>query len=221
MAESSKVAAFLLLLLYFSAGSATAQTPDWVSHLLEWAFGMKAAVGDAPSAGWMEPKPAPDFRLVDQDGRGITLQDYRGKVVLVNFITTDCGNSCSSMKELKILAKTLGGKMGKEVVFLSISLDPARDSPEALKAFGQRWGIRSGWKLLTGSTKAVEELASAYGVYVKRIEANPTNHHQNLEYGDVVIFLDQEGRLRKRILPHLLQLSGREDVEWLLKVHDH
>ena len=211
----------IVLLLLLSEGTASAHTPDWVSRLLEWVFGKKAAVEEAPSAGWIEPKPAPDFRLVDQDGKGVALQDLRGKVVLMNFIYTGCEDSCSSMKELSILAKALGGKMGKEVVFVSITLDPERDKPEALKAFGQKRGIGPGWKLLTGSSEAIEQLAGAYGVYVKRVEASHKNNHQDLEYGDVILFLDQEGRLRKRALPHLLKLSGRKDVEWLLERHDH
>lgn len=210
-----------MFVLFTLEGTASAHTPDWVSRLLEWAFGKKAAVTEAPSAGWMEPKPAPDFRLVDQDGQGVALQDLQGKVVLMNFMYTDCEDSCSSMKELKILAKALGGRMGKEVVFVSITLGPKRDTPEALKAFGQKWGIGPGWKLLTGSAEAIEQLTGAYGVYVRRIEASHRNNHRDLEYSDVILFLDQEGRLRKRVLPHLLQLSGRRDVEWLLEGHDH
>lgn len=213
------LAGFLILFVF--TGDALAHTPDWVSRFLEWAFGKKAAVGEAPSAGWMEPKPAPDFRLVDQDGREVTLQDLRGKVVLMNFIYTGCGDSCSSMKELKILARALGGRMGKEVAFVSITLDPERDTPEALKAFGQRRGIGPGWKLLTSLSEAIEELAGAYGVYVNRIEASHKDNPRDIEYSDAVLFLDQGGRLRKRVLPHLLQLSGRQDVEWLLEGHEH
>jgi protein SCO1/2 len=210
-----------LLVLGVFAGTAVAHTPDWVSHLLEWAFGKKATVAETPSAGWMEPKPAPDFQLLDQDGRDVTLHDLREKVVLMNFIYVGCGEACSSLKELQILAQALGGRMGKEVAFVSISLDPQRDTPEALKAFGQGWGIGSGWKLLTGASETIAKLVQAYGVYVKRVEASHTNAHRGIEYSDVVLFLDQQGRLRKRVLPHLLKLSGRQDVEWLLEGHVH
>ncbi len=218
---SSMVAAFLLLSLLFSEGTALAHTPDWVSRALEWAFGKKATVGEAPSAGWMEPKQAPDFRLVDQDGRRVALQSLRGKVVLMNFMYTGCGDACSSLKELGILAKALGGRMGKEVVFVSISLDPGRDTPETLKAFGQKLRVGSGWRLLTGASTAIEKLAEAYGVYVRRIETSHQDTYRDIEYGDMVLFLDPQGRLRKRVLPHLLRLSGRADVEWLLEEHHH
>jgi cytochrome oxidase Cu insertion factor (SCO1/SenC/PrrC family) len=209
------------LILFVFIGDASAHTPDWVSRLLEWAFGKRAAVGEAPSAGWIGPKPVPDFRLVDQDGQEVTLRELRGKVVLLNFIYTGCEDSCASMKELKTLARALGGRMGKEVSFVSISLNPEGDTPEALKAFGQRWGIGPGWKLLTHPSAAAEELASAYGVYVKRIAAGHKSNHGDIEYSDVILFVDQEGKLRKRVLPHLLRLSGRQDVEWLLEGHDY
>ncbi|MDP6559960.1 MAG: SCO family protein [Candidatus Binatia bacterium] len=210
-----------LLIFFVFTGTALAHTPDWVSHLLEWLFGKKAAVGEAPSAGWMEPKPSPDFRLVDQDGRAIALLNLRGKVVLMNFIYSGCGDHCSSIKELKILARALGGRMREEVVFVSITLDPERDTAETLKAFSQRREIGSGWKLLTGPSDAIEKLVRAYGVYFKKIEASHRNTHRSIEYADVILFFDQEGRLMKRVFPHLLQLSGRADVEWLLEGHNH
>lgn len=210
-----------ILVLFLLTGTASAHTPDWVSRLLEWTFGKKAAVGEAPSAGWMEPKPTPDFRLVGQDRREVGLHDLRGKVVLANFMYAGCGDSCRSMKELKILAKALGGRMGREVVFISITLDPERDTPAILNAFAEKEGIGPGWKLLTGSRDTTEKLTQAYGVYVKRTEASHRNLHRDIEYGDVILFLDQEGRLRKRVLPHLLQLSGRTDVQWLLERHEH
>ncbi|MFQ5874703.1 MAG: hypothetical protein ACE5JL_13030 [Dehalococcoidia bacterium] len=47
-------------------------------------------------------------------------------------------------------------------------------------------------------------MTEAYGVYVKRIEASHENSQRDIEYGDVILFLDQQGRLRKRVLPHLL-----------------
>lgn len=213
------VAAFFLLSLLFSEGTALAHTPDWVSRALEWALGKKAALTEAPSAGWMEPKQAPDFRLVDQDDRLVSLQEFRGKVVLMNFMYTGCGGTCSSLKELGILAKALGGKMGKEVVFVSISLDPERDTPETLKAFGQKLKIRTGWRLLTGASTVIEKLTEAYGVYVRRIGTSHLDTH--IEYGDMILFLDMQGRLRKRVLPHLLQLSGRADIKWLLGEHYH
>ncbi len=201
--------------------AASAHTPDWTSRVLEWVFGRKAAVGEAPSAGWMEPKSAPEFQLVNQNGQGISLRDLRGKVVLLNFIHAGCEDSCSSMTELKILANALGGRMGKEVIFISITLDAEQDTPAALHAVGQGWEIGPGWQLLTGSSDAIEKLAEAYGVYVKRIEASHMSGYQGIEYSDVILFLDQEGRLRKRVLPHLLRLSGRRDVEWLLETNHH
>lgn len=217
MVGSRKAAALLFLLLVVSPGAAAAHTPDWVSHLFEWVLGKEAAVDEAPSAGWLEPKPGHDFRLLDQEGRETTLRDYRGRVVMMNFFHAGCGNACGSMKELRILARTLGKKMGKEVVFLSLRLDAAEPPSGEARTFDQQWRMGPRWKLLHGPSAAIEELARAYGLYIKKIETGAGNNRGAIEYSDVVLFLDQEGRLRKRALPHLLQLSGREDVEWLLQ----
>lgn len=207
------IAAILALLV--SAGPASAHTPDWFSRFLEWALGWKGSAGDAPSAGWMEPRPGPDFRLLDLDGGAVSPRDLQGKVVLMNFVSTGCGESCASMKELRLLAKALGRKMGREVAFVSVVLADARATPEALKVFGRRLRIAvSGWTIATGPPESVAKLAEACGVYVKGTASG-------VEYSDVVLFFDRDGRLRKRILPHLLQLSGSQDVEWLLATHDH
>lgn len=215
------IISLLAVILFMCTEAASAHTPDWTSRVLEWVLGRKAAVGEAPSAGWMEPKSAPEFQLVNQNGQRISLRDLRGKIVLLNFMYTGCEDSCSSMKELQILANALGGRMGKEVVFISIALDAEHDTPAPLHAVGQGWEFGPGWQLLTGSSDAIEKLAEAYGVYVKRIAASHTSNHGEIEYSDVILFLDQQGRLRKRVLPHLLRLSGRRDVEWLLETHHH
>jgi protein SCO1/2 len=199
---------------------AAAHTPDWTSRLLEWLSGKTASVGDAPSAGWLPPEPAASFRLVDQDGRNVTLRDFQGKVVLMNFMHARCADACSSMKELGLLANALGRRMGRDVAFVSITLDPERDLPDVLKALGEARRISPGWRLLTGPRAVIDQVASANGVYVKRFDAG-RDGRARVEWSDVVLFIDRQGRLRKRALPHLLQLSGRPDVEWLLEDHDH
>ncbi|MBI3092126.1 MAG: SCO family protein [Candidatus Tectomicrobia bacterium] len=221
MAGSRKAAALLVLLLAVSPRAAAAHTPDWVSHLFEWVLGKKAAVGEAPSAGWLEPEPAHDFRLLDQEGGEKTLRDYRGRVVVMNFFHATCGNTCGSMKELRILARSLGKKMGAEVVFLSVSLDAAEHPSGEAGTFDRQWRMGPRWQLLHGPSAAIEELAKAYGVYFKKIESAEGKNARTVEYSDVILFLDQQGRLRKRVLPHLLQLSGREDVGWLLQQAAH
>lgn len=216
------VGAGIAFFLALSMEPASAHTPNWASRVLEWVFGKKAAVGDAPSAGWIEPKRSPAFRLVDQDGKHIGLRNFHGKVVLMNFIYSDCGDSCASLKELKILQRALGGRMGKDVIFVSVTLDPERDTPQVLNSLGRQLAIDfTQWKFLTGRSADIQSLVEAYGIYVKRIHDGHQSSHRGIEYGDVVLFLDQEGRLRKRVLPHLLRLSGRPDVEWLLEKHEH
>jgi cytochrome oxidase Cu insertion factor (SCO1/SenC/PrrC family) len=213
------VASVVTLIVLGSGATAAAHTPDWLSRLVEWMLGR--TVGQAPSAGWSTPAPAPDFELVDQHGTRVALGALRGKVVLLNFTDTGCGDACASVRELRSLARALGGKMGTGVFVVSITLDPVRDTTEMLRAFADQWGIGPGWKLLTGSPDVIDALARAYGIYVRRGDRGMGDARGPIEYTDMVLFLDQEGRVRKRVLPHVLQLSGRADVEWLLEGHDH
>ncbi|MBI4841448.1 MAG: SCO family protein [candidate division NC10 bacterium] len=131
------VASFAALL---AVGIGLAGAAPWV----EWrratppapaaAFTLERAFAqDAPAA---PTHPIPDFTLRDPAGRQIRLRDQAGKVVLVNFITTQCTTACVQVtRELQGLQKVLGARMGREVLFLSIGLDPKRDTSEALWKF--------------------------------------------------------------------------------------
>lgn len=212
--------ATVALLLLVSPMPAAAHAPDWLGHLLEWILGRTPSVGKAPSAGWMTPAPVPTFRLSDQEGQPVALETFRRKVVLLSFVRVGCAADCASLMELRALAQALGGKMGRDVWMVAVSLDPERDTPEALRAFARERGLGTGWKLLTGALGEVERLAAACGVYVRRLPAGAPGAGRVVEYGDVVLLLDREGRLRKRVSSRVLQLSGRADVEWLVEEGD-
>jgi protein SCO1/2 len=111
------------------------------------------------------PHPAPDFTLTDQDEQSLTLSGLRGKVVVIDFIFTHCPGPCP-MLSLKFsqLQQQLSDRLGKEVVLLSVTIDPRRDTPEVLKAYAQRYQANlTGWKFLTGTTRDILMVATAYG----------------------------------------------------------
>src|SRR5262249_10249164 len=77
-----------------------------------------------------EPLPAPDFTLTDQDGNSVQLSSLRGKVVFLDFIYTSCPGPCPLLsRKFSQFQKTLGERVGKEVVLLSITVDPQLDTP--------------------------------------------------------------------------------------------
>jgi protein SCO1/2 len=112
-----------------------------------------------------EPMPAPDFTLTDQDGNAVQLSDLRGKVVVLDFIYTQCPGPCPLLsRKFAHLQKQLGDRFAKDVVLLSITIDPQHDTPEILRQYAQRYQAdTSGWKFLTGSTQAIITVAYEYG----------------------------------------------------------
>jgi len=112
-----------------------------------------------------EPVPAPDFTLIDQDGNPVQLSSLRGKVVLLDFIYTSCPGPCPLLsRKFSQFQKTLGERVGKEVVLLSITVDPQHDTPAVLKEYARRYQAdTTGWKFLTGSTQAIVTVAYQYG----------------------------------------------------------
>jgi cytochrome oxidase Cu insertion factor (SCO1/SenC/PrrC family) len=129
----------------------------------------------------------PDLEVLDQDGR--TLHAYtdliQGKTVVVSFMYTSCTAVCPLMgKTLAKLQDALGPRLGSDVFFLSISMDPENDTPERLKAWGERFARKPGWTLVTGTKENVEELQTALaGAPVRKGDHTPAVLLLNLDRG--------------------------------------
>lgn len=114
----------------------------------------------------------PDVQLLDQDGRPVRFYSdlIRGKVVAVNFIFTSCTAICPPMGGIfgKVRAQ-LGERAGRDVHLISVSVDPAVDTPARLKEWGARFGAGPGWTLVTGERETVVQLLKALGVYTANL----------------------------------------------------
>lgn len=115
----------------------------------------------------------PDVPVLDQDGR--TLHFYtdliKGKTVAINFIFTNCTTICPPLAAtFARVQKELGDKVGKEVHFISISVDPLTDTPERLKAWGAKFKAGTGWTFVTGNKEDIDKLLAALGASVARRE---------------------------------------------------
>src|SRR2546428_13990261 len=98
----------------------------------------------------------PPFALTDQLGRPFGRDDLRGKVWVADFVFTSCSDACPRLTQrMKSLQDRLDphGRVG----LLSISVDPERDTPEKLRAYGEAYGARGDlWRFLTGSPTEVQ-----------------------------------------------------------------
>jgi protein SCO1 len=140
--------------------------------------------------------PAPPFTLTSQDGAPVTLADFRGKVVAVTFIYTECPDICPMLTQKMVQVQDeLGPDFGKKVAFVSISLDPEHDTAEVLKDYAQFWGAKpEGWSFLTGSLDAVRDVTRRYGVFFTKKEDGSVEHSQ------LTTLVDADGRMRVQYL---------------------
>ena len=118
----------------------------------------------------------PDVQLLDQDGEpGRFVSERIGKrYAAITFTFTTCTTICPVLDGIsKRLQRELGDELGREVVLLTVSIDPARDIPERLKQHAEKLGARPGWSFLTGDTGEVTRLLKALEVWAPNIEDHP------------------------------------------------
>lgn len=111
----------------------------------------------------------PNVELLTQDGAKVRFYDdvLKGKTVLINFLFTTCADVCSPMTaNLAQVQRLLGDRLGRDIVMVSISLDPAADTPAVLKAYADKFAVRPGWYFLTGSKANVDAVLAKLGGYV-------------------------------------------------------
>ena len=137
---------------------------------------------------------AKDFELTDHNGQVRHLSDFKGKVVVIFFGYTQCPDVCpTSMVELAEVKKLLG-KDGERLQGLFVTVDPARDTPEVLKAYMGSFD-RTFLALYATSPDKLMQLANDYKVYYKKVEGStPTSYTMDHSAGSYVY--DSKGQLR-------------------------
>lgn len=187
----------------------TADEPYWLENI---------GIIAAPKPGQEPPpvderfaqlgKPAPDFTLTNQDGRKITLGDYKGKALAITFIYAECPlpDYCIKMsKSFSDLANEIAQneELKEKLRLLSISFDPARDTPEKLKQYGIGYLGKDSkatdfkvWQLAVGSDPEVRKIADAFGLRYERDENDKTQFNHSLR----TIVIAPDGTVAK-ILP--------------------
>jgi cytochrome oxidase Cu insertion factor (SCO1/SenC/PrrC family) len=113
------------------------------------------------------PAPAPDFTLTDQEGVAFRMADARGRVVVLTFIYTHCGDTCPFMAVKARDARALLGRDAEKVAFVAVTTDPKRDTVPVTAAYSRALGLSDGWHFLTGSPEAVRAVWRDYGVDVQ------------------------------------------------------
>jgi protein SCO1/2 len=119
----------------------------------------QAAIGDA----------VPDFTLTDQKRQQIALSDFNGKVVALNFIYTSCPlpNFCLRLSNnFNVLQKRFRRELGRDLVLLTITFDPAHDTPDVLATYASQWRADTAtWHFLTGPPTEIQRVCDMFGVH--------------------------------------------------------
>lgn len=151
--------------------------------------------GEADAA--LPPAPAraaigaalPDFALTDQSGRTVRLADLRGKIVAIDFIYTRCPlpDVCPRLSaNFAMLQKKFAGR---DVVLLSVTVDPDFDTPVVLAEYARRWAASPAWRFLTGN---VAPLAAALGEIYWADEGS-------IGHNSTTTIVDRHGRVAARV----------------------
>ena len=131
----------------------------------------------------------PNYELTAHTGEKLRFFDdvIAGKVVAINFIFTSCSDICPmETARLKSVFDLLGDRVGDDVHFYSITIDPAHDTVEVLNRYAKQFGIDgSKWKFLTGGQREIDHIRDLFGLYsTPEEEADLSNHNINLMIGN-------------------------------------
>ncbi len=109
----------------------------------------------------------PDFALIDQSRRRVSLAGFAGKVVVVNFVYTRCAlpQFCLRMSNtFAAIQKRFSSEVGRGLVLLTVTFDPERDTPEVLAGYAAQWQANpAGWHFLTGSAADIRRVCGLFG----------------------------------------------------------
>lgn len=134
----------------------------------------------------------PDFTLTDQQRKSISLKQFQGKVVALNFVYTRCPlpQYCFRISNnFGRVQKRFKDRLGRDLILLTVTFDPVHDQPDVLANYARTWKADPAtWHFLTGTTADVDRLCNLFGVGFWQDEATLTHSLHTA-------VIDREGKL--------------------------
>ena len=118
-----------------------------------------------------------DVELLDQDGKKVRFYSdvLKGKTVVVNAFFTTCTSVCPPMnRNMEKIQEALKDRVGKDVFFVSITVDPTVDTPARLKEYAKKFHAGPGWMFLTGKKENLDWALHKLGQYVENKDDHKT-----------------------------------------------
>ncbi|WPH13237.1 SCO family protein [Variovorax paradoxus] len=168
----------------------------WAAMAATLGLGLSACSEAKPSFNAVDITGADyarDFSLKDADGKLRTLADFKGKVVVLFFGYAQCPDVCpTTMTEMAQVKQQLGAD-GDKLQVLFVTVDPARDTPEVLKAY--MGAFDPGFVALIPTADQLAQVAKDFKVYFKKVEGKtPTSY--SMDHSAASFVYDTDGRLR-------------------------
>jgi protein SCO1 len=140
------------------------------------------------------PQPAQSFSLTDEHGRRFSLQDARGQAVALYFGFTHCADVCPQTLALLGKARQKAGLASAQLRIVMVSVDPRRDTPQALRRFFAKVGVPATG--LTGTRAELARVYKAYGIAVQHAK-------RDIVHTDVIFLIDRSGRIVETLSPEM------------------
>jgi protein SCO1 len=161
------------------SAAAAAQTPQTAPKPADPHAGhdMSQHAGQPKAEPTAAAKWFTDVELLDQDGNKKRFYSdvLKGKTVVVNAFFTTCTSVCPPMnRNMEKIQDAFGDRVGKDVFLVSISVDPATDTPARLKEYASKFHARPGWLFLTGKKENVDWALYKLGQYVEAKDDHKT-----------------------------------------------
>jgi protein SCO1/2 len=159
----------------------------------------------------------PDFTLTDQDNHPVRLSQFRGKVIAMNFVYTRCPlpDYCFRLSNnLAQVQKRFKEELGRNLILLTITFDPVRDTPQVLAKYAHIWNadLRV-WHFLTGPLGEVRRVCGVFGVAAWQDEGILTHSLHT-------VVIDRQGKLAANIEGNTYTVKQLGDlVEKVIKTH--
>lgn len=157
--------------------------------------------------------PAPNFQLKDQNGKQISLTQFKGKPVVLTFLYTHCPDVCPlTAEKLHASMQQLGGS-ASNVGILAVSTDPVRDTEQAAQNFSKTHRMTDYWHYLIGSHGQLSPVWSSYRVYAQPVD--PKNG--TVMHSAAVFVIDKQGNERVFLGDNFTSDQLTKDLQTLLK----
>ncbi|MCP4418523.1 MAG: SCO family protein [Chloroflexi bacterium] len=159
------------------------------------------------------PSAAPDFELMSNTGQKVSLEDFRGKLVILYFGYTFCPDVCPATLVEVAGGMDILGDDAEKVQVIMVSVDPARDTPEALSEYVAHFNPT--FLGATGTEDEIAQLATLYGIFYEKHEGTAATGYL-IDHTATTMVVDENGAL-KLIWPFGITAAEiAEDLEHML-----